>query len=169
MDDENDVDVHEALKILYEHTNLQARVDTVPWRLGAEAFPCPNSDEPALAPCPGLAYDEYYSPLRDYTRRHKIQRNQRVSSRNCKAQPTHFEFCDELAVGTPDGQVDISPSVYTQFSAAYIETQCKKFQCGHDKHVNQFPSTLQQHKIVRSVDNVTFSVETLVCIFHPCT
>lgn len=141
----------------------------MPWTPDAEDARWPNSDELALAPSPGPAYGEYHSSIRNYTRRHhKIRRELRTILGSCKAQPITFGVCDETVIGTPNYQQGISPSSFTQCPSAYIETRGKQSQGCHDKHVEQFSGTLQQPKISRPVDCVTYSLETLVSIFHPC-
>jgi hypothetical protein len=166
----NYADIHEALsEILNEHTNSQARADAIPWRLGAEEFPRLNSNESALAPSPGLAYDEYYSSIRHYAQGNKkIRRNRQTSLRSCKAQPTPFKYCNEPDVGALECQRDISPSVLTQCSSAYVETRGKRSQDCHDQAVKQLQGSLQQSKMPYSVNFVSYSVETLASIFHPC-
>lgn len=170
VNDENDAGIHENLSaMLYEHTKLQARADAIPWMPGAEDARLPNSNELALAPSPGPAYGEYYLSIRNYTRRyHKIQRERRTILGSCRAQPTTFGSSDETVIGTNECQRGISPTACTQCSSAYIEARGKQSQDRHDKHVERFLGNIQQPKISRSVDCVTYSVETLVSIFHPC-
>ncbi|KAF4625216.1 hypothetical protein G7Y89_g12953 [Cudoniella acicularis] len=169
VNDENDADICETLsETLYEHTKLQARANAIPWTPDTENSQWPNSDELALAPSPGPAYCEYYLSIQNYIRRyHKIRRERRTILGSCKAQPTTFGPCDETVIGTPGCQQGISPSAFTQCSSAYIETQGKQSEGCHDKHVERFSDTLQQPKISRPVDCVTYSLETLVSIFHP--
>ena len=166
---ESDADFRKALnETLYEQTNLQARFDTIPWKL-AEDSTWLNSDELALAPSPGPAYAKYYSTIGKYTRRHKqIQRNQRTILRGCKAQPTPCESHVESAVETPECEQANSPNVLTQCSSAYIESRDKQCLGGHDNYIKRFPGTLPEPKILRPVPYVSYSVETLVSIFHPC-
>lgn len=170
--DENDDDILEiASKIRNRHTRLQVGPDTIPWTAGAEDGWWLNSNGPALAPPPGLAYGEYHLPMRKYTQRYyNIQRQRQCQTAlgSCTAQPTSVESCDEPATGTPDWQWDISPSVPTLWSTAYNEPRGKQSQDYHDRDIERFSGTVQQPMIPRSVDCVTYSLETLVSIFHPC-
>jgi hypothetical protein len=52
-------------------TNLQNVADAIPWTTSTEGLWWPNSEEWALAPSPGLAYNEYYLRTRKYTKGHK--------------------------------------------------------------------------------------------------
>jgi hypothetical protein len=165
---EIDVDIREALN---ESLNLQTRADARPWVISAEDFPLGNLEEPALAPCPGPAYNEYYSSIRKYTERYnEIQkRNRRASLRSCKARPTPFKSCNKPAAETPGFEQDISPYVPSQYSSAYTKTRGKQSQDCQYKHVKRFLGAMQQPRKYRSLDYVSYSLETLVSIFHPCT
>jgi hypothetical protein len=129
-----------------------------------------NLEEAALAPCPGPVYNEYYSSIRKYTERYnKIQKgNRRASLRSCKARPTPFKSSDRLATETLDFEQDSSPCDLSQCSPAHTESRDKQSQDYHHKHTTQFPAAMQQSKIYRSLDGVSYSLETLVSIFHPC-
>jgi hypothetical protein len=157
-------------KIFNEHTNLQARSDARPWTLVAEEFGSLNSGGVALAPSSGPAYGEYYLPIRNYTRRYrKIQQKQPANLRDCKTQPTYLGFCDEPATEIPGRQPDTPPYVPAQCSSTDIEPRSKRSKTCHDSDVGRISWTHQQQNIPRSVDCVTFPLETLVSTFHPCT
>ncbi len=169
VNDGNNTDNHEIpTEFLHEHINSQARSDARPWTLVAEDFRWLKSDGVALAPRPGPGYSEYYLTIRNYSRRyHKIQQKQRRANwRGCKTQRTYLGFGDEPATDIPDCQQDISRYVFAQYSSTDIEPRSKRFKTCHD--VRRMPRTHQQQNITRSVDCVTFSVENLVSIFHPC-
>ena len=107
--------------------------------------------------------------MRKYTQRHKWnQRSQRTILRCCKAQPPPRESHVEFAVEMPECKQDSSPNVLTQCSSAYIESRGKQCLGGHENYIERFPGTLPEPKILRLVPYISYSVETLVSIFHPC-
>jgi hypothetical protein len=168
---ENDADIREALdEILNEYQNLQTGADATPWIISGEKFPRVNLEEVALAPCPGPVYNEYYSSIRKYTERYnEIQKgNRRASLRSCKVRPTPFESCDRPATKTLEFEQDISPCDLSQCSSAHTDIRDEQPQDYHHKQIARFPAAMQQSKIYRSLDGVSYSLETLVSIFHPC-
>ena len=135
--------------------------------ISAEDFRRVNLEEPALAPCPGPAYSEYYSSVRKYTKRYnKIRkRNRRARLKSCRIRPTPFKSYDKPAAETSDFRQD----VLSQYSSACTETGVKHSQDSHHKHIRRFPGAMQQPNIYSSLDSVSCSLETLVSMFHPRT
>ncbi|KAH8748070.1 hypothetical protein BGZ57DRAFT_152342 [Hyaloscypha finlandica] len=101
-----------------------------------------------------------------YTQRHhKIQRlwQRQTIQGSREAQPTPLESCGEPT----DLQWDISSQVSTEWSLACNEPRGKQSQDFQDIHIKRVSGTGQQPMIPRSVDCVSYSLETLVSIFHP--
>jgi hypothetical protein len=165
VNDESDADIIDTVnKILIANPRLQASHDAISWTFGGEDGRWLNPDGLVLAPSPGRAYDEYHLRMRKYAQRHhEIQRLQQwqTISGSCEAQPTPLESCDEPAIGTPDCQWDISSRVSTEWPRG---EQSQDYQ---DIHIKRLSETVQQPIIPRSVDCISYSLETLVSIFHP--
>ena len=172
IDDDN---VDNLCEILNEFlrsgpTNFQTRPDAIPWTPGAEGFWRPNYDEVALAPPPGPAYDEYHLSTRKYTRRHKkIQRKRKAILVGCDDQPTPVGSLDGPVTGTPACHQDISPYAIAKCPTIWIESRGRRPKDWCNNNLEHYLETLRQPKIYCPVDPVTYSFETLVSIFHPCT
>jgi hypothetical protein len=90
-------------------TKFQAITIAIPWTAGSDCVWLFSSEEGALAPSPGLAYNEYHLSTKKYTRGHKkIQRMQKVfldsrpNERTSLTLQRYLNDSEDLFLGRPD-------------------------------------------------------------------
>jgi hypothetical protein len=166
-DANNDDNIDDIKKFLQNGpTNRQNIVDVIPWTAGTEGLWWYNAEEGALAPSPGLTYNEYYLRTRKYTKGHKkAQRKRDATLESCKAEPTF----DEPISGTTKCYQDTTPYVIGESSGAWIESRGKRSKDWYNNDEKHFPETVQQPNLYHRVQYVKYSLETLAYTFHPCT
>ncbi|KAF4622682.1 hypothetical protein G7Y89_g14343 [Cudoniella acicularis] len=152
-----------------EHINHQVEPNATPWIPDAQGLRWPTSDNSTLAPSPGLAYREYYSPTGEQTQRHKrherrTQKKRKAFLASRKALSTSLgSSCDGAVTGTPEcGQ-------------AYFLAQCltvgrwrsRRPTDWHDSNVESLRASSHRSQICHTVDCATFSPETLGSMVLP--
>jgi hypothetical protein len=159
--DDNNIDnIDEFLR--NRATNFQAKVDAIPWTAGTEGLWWPDYIGATLAPSPGLAYNEYYSSTRKYTKGHKkSQRKFKAILASYEAEPTY----DGLTTGTTEYHENTT--VLGECSGARIESGGRRPEDWYG-NVEHFPDDSQQLNLYHPVHAGYYPAE-LASIFHPCT